>query len=146
MIRKVRKSDLNSLLELERLCFHDAWSKKDYEYEMYDNPYATIWVLQEDDKIIGYYDLWIIFEGSEVANIAVHPDYRKKGYGHMLMEHLEHQAINKGCETIGLEVRVSNSDAIKLYEDCGFSIINVKPGYYKDDGSYEDAYRMMKGV
>ena len=146
MIRKAGKSDIDRLLEIEELCFRNAWSRKDYEYELNENPFATIWVLVKDDCIIGYYDLWITFESSEVANIAIHPDWQGKGYGSMLMKHLEQQAINAGCENIGLEVRVSNQAALRLYESHGFSIINTKPGYYKDPDGYEDAYRMMKGV
>ena len=146
MIRKMKKSDLNEILEIERLCFDDAWSRKDYEYELYDNPYAQLWVMIEDDRIVGYYDLWITFEQAEIANIAVLPDYQHRGLGQQLMRHLEMKAMENDCETIGLEVRVSNVQAIRLYENQGFSVINTKPGYYRHAGKYEDAYRMMKGI
>lgn len=146
MIRKLRHSDLDQVMEIEEKCFHDAWKRKDYEYEINDNPYAQLWVLVVDDRVIGYYDLWVTFEQAEVANIAVLPEYQHKGYGKQLMKHLEQKAMENGCETIGLEVRVSNADAIRLYESQGFSVINTKPGYYKSNGTYEDAYRMMKGI
>ena len=146
MIRKIRKSDLDQILAIERECFDDAWSRKDYLYEMYDNPYAQLWVLEVDDKVIGFYDLWVTFEQAEIANIAILPDYQHKGYGQQLMNHLERKAMEAGCETIGLEVRVSNVKAIRLYESHGFTVINVKQGYYKHNGEYEDAYRMMKGI
>lgn len=146
MIRKLKHSDLDQVMEIEEQCFHDAWKRKDYEYEINDNPYAQLWVLVEDNKVIGYYDLWVTFEQAEVANIAVLPEYQHRGYGKQLMKHLELKAMENGCETIGLEVRVSNVDAIRLYESQGFSVINTKPGYYKHNGTYEDAYRMMKGI
>ena len=147
MIRKIRKSDLDQVMVIEQACFHDAWKRKDYEYEMYENPYSTIWVLEEEGKIIGYYDLWITFDQAEIANIAVLPEYQGKGYGSFLMKHLEQQAVNEGCQAIGLEVRVGNEKAIALYERNGFFTINTKPGYYKNkDGTFEDAYRMMKGI
>ena len=146
MIRKLKHSDLDQVMEIEEKCFHDAWKRKDYEYEINDNPYAQLWVLVVDDKVIGYYDLWVTFEQAEVANIAVLPEYQHRGYGKQLMKHLEQKAMENGCETIGLEVRVSNADAIRLYESQGFSVINTKPGYYKSNSTYEDAYRMMKGI
>ena len=146
MIRKLKKSDLDAVLEIEKQCFDDAWSRNDYLYEIYDNPYAQLWVLVEDDKVVGYYDLWVTFEQAEIANIAVLPDYQHKGYGQQLMKHLERKAMEAGCETIGLEVRVSNENAIRLYESQGFTVINVKQGYYRHNGKYEDAYRMMKGI
>ena len=147
MIRKIRKSDLDQVMVIEQACFHDAWKRKDYEYEMYENPYSTIWVLEEERKIIGYYDLWITFEQAEIANIAVLPEYQGKGYGSFLMKHLEQQAVNEGCQAIGLEVRVGNKKAIALYERNGFFTVTTRPGYYKNkDGTFEDAYRMMKGI
>ena len=142
MIRKMRKSDLKDIQEIEQRCFKNPWNMEQYEYELYDNPYSNLWVLEEDGRIIGYYDLWIMFENADIANIAVDIPYQKKGYGRQLMNHLENQAVNKGCENIGLEVRVSNEAAIRLYERHGFSIINTRVNYYKD----EDGYRMMKGI
>ena len=61
MIRKMRKSDLKEILEIEQKCFKNPWNMKQYEYELYDNPYSNLWVLEEDGRIIGYYDLWIMF-------------------------------------------------------------------------------------
>ena len=65
---------------------------------------------------------------------------------HAHLNHLEQQAANSLCETIALEVRVSNEKALRLYRQHDFVIINTKPGYYKDPSGYEDAYFMMKGI
>ena len=142
MIRKMRQSDLPQIVEIEKRCFSNPWNSKQYEYELNDNPYSSLWVLEEDGQIIGYYDLWIMFENADLANIAVDVPFQKKGYGEQLMNHMEKLAMEKGCENIGLEVRVSNENAIRLYEKHGFFIINTKPNYYKT----EDGYRMMKGI
>jgi len=142
VIRKMRQSDLPQIVEIEKRCFSNPWNSKQYEYELNDNPYSSLWVLEEDGQIIGYYDLWIMFENADIASIAVDVPYRHKGYGEQLMNHLELQARNAGCENIGLEVRVSNQDAIRLYERHDFFIIATRKDYYKD----EDGYRMMKGI
>ena len=55
MIRKMRKSDLKEIVEIEQRCFKNPWNMKQYEYELYDNPYSNLWVLEEDGRIIGYY-------------------------------------------------------------------------------------------
>ncbi len=109
---------------------------------MNNNPYAQIYVLEKDGKVVGYYDLWIIFENSELARIAVDPQYRRKGNAALMMEHVERTASDCGCENIALEVRVSNLAAISLYEKNGFIVINTKPNYYDT----EDGLRMMKGI
>jgi len=148
MIRKMKESDLPEILVIETECFHDAWNKDHYIYELKENPYSNLWVMvnEENDEIVGYYDLWLIFEHAEIANIGIRPKYQGKGYGSKLMAHLENEAMNNECETISLEVRVSNEKAIRLYERYDFSVINIKPGYYKDDNGFEDAYYMMKGI
>ena len=142
MIRKMRRTDLNEVIEIENRCFPTPWTREQYEYELRDNPYSNLWVLEENGKVIGYYDLWIMFENADIASIAVDVPYRHMGYGEKLLKHLELQARNRECENIGLEVRVSNRDAIRLYERHDFFIIGTRRGYY--DG--EDGYRMMKGI
>lgn len=144
----MKLSDLDQIMNIEKQCFHDAWTKEHYLYELKENPYAHLWVIGDPntDEIWGYYDLWIIFEHAEIANIAVLPAYQGKGYGKQLLDHLHQQASQYECETISLEVRVSNQKAIRLYEQYDFSVINIKPGYYKDANGFEDAYYMMKGI
>ncbi len=146
MIRKLNVGDIEEIVELEKQCFKSPWTKDQFKYELLENPFANLWGLVIDDKLVGYYDLWIIFETSELANIAVLPEYQHQGYGQQLMNHIELKASEAECETIGLEVRVSNERAIALYERNGFFTISTKPGYYKDEDGYEDAYRMMKGI
>lgn len=143
MIRRFQNSDVESVIEIENRCFSRPWKYSDLDYEVNSNPYAQIYVMEENEKVIGFYDLWVIFENAELARIAVLPEYQYCGFGNSLMQHMEQTAMDNGCETIALEVRVSNEKAINMYEKYGFIKINVKEKYY-DNG--EDGYRMMKGV
>ncbi|MGI6608872.1 MAG: ribosomal protein S18-alanine N-acetyltransferase [Erysipelotrichaceae bacterium] len=147
MIRKMSVSDIDTVLEIEEDCFTDAWNFGHFFYEIQLNPFSSVWVLENEEKeIIGFVDLWIIFERAEIANIAVRKDQQNKGYGFKLMQHIEKLAIEAMCETIALEVRVSNKSAISLYQKCGFEIINTKKNYYRWKGFSEDGYFMMKGI
>lgn len=146
MIRKMMTSDLDEVLKIEKDSFYDYWNRDQFLYELNDNPYAELYVITLDDKIIGYYDLWLIFEHAEIATIAIDEKYRGNHYGKMLMQDIEERAMNNNCETISLEVRVSNKQAIGLYEKSGFIIINTKAGYYKTANGFEDGYFMMKGI
>ena len=146
MMRKATAGDLKILAEIEKRCFPNPWTEAMFRYELNENPYASIWILEEKGNIIGYYDLWIIFERAEIATIAVDEPYQQQGYGSVLMNHLEQQASSSGCENICLEVRVSNEKAQRLYRSHDFVIVNTKPGYYKDPNGFEDAYFMMKGI
>jgi len=146
MIRKMKVSDIDKVVELENKAFKSPWNRDQFHYELTENPYAVLWVYEEKGTIRGYYDLWIIFENAELATIGVDPDFQHMGIGQKLMDHMTNEAIKHECENIGLEVRVSNTPAINLYEKNGFFTINVRPGYYKDQDGHEDAYRMMKGI
>ncbi len=148
MMRKVLASDLDKICEIESKSFVSAWNKGQFEYELNENPYSNLYLLEDEDTkdIIGYFDLWVIFERAEIATIAVNPKYRKMGYGDILMEKIEEIAMEELCETISLEVRVDNVEALGLYEKHGFITINTKEGYYKEDGKFTDAYFMMKGI
>jgi len=147
MIRKALKRDLAVIEEIEQRSFDNPWSLSQFEYEFSQNPYATIWVIENDEKeIVGYCDLWIIFDRGEIATICIDEKYRHQGYGQQLMKHIDQKCIDELCENISLEVRVNNSEALALYEKNGYSIINTKPGYYKTNDGPIDAYLMMKGI
>lgn len=147
MIREMLESDIDAVLEIEEDCFVDAWNYNHFVYEIKFNPCSSVWVMENEEKeIVGYVDLWILFERAEIANIAIKKDQQGKGLGFKLMQHIEQLAIEAMCETISLEVIVSNKSAIDLYKKCGFEIINIKKGYYRWHGVSEDGYFMMKGI
>ncbi len=78
-----------------------------------------------------------------LSNIAVYPEYRGKGIGRRLMEHVQQQAQQQGYKTMVLDVEKDNNPAISLYKKIGFEIINefkLKP----DKGSQLDFFRMAK--
>lgn len=144
MIRRIREEDLSAVAEIEQELFDDhPWTRKDLEYEYRENPYAQFLVLEEEDRVIGYADLWILFDQAQIANIAVRKTHQKRGYGQALMDEMIRRAVRSGCENITLEVRVSNTAAVSLYEKNGFIRAAVRRNYY-DDG--EDAWLMIKPV
>lgn len=53
--------------------------------------------------------------------LAVHPDYRRKGFGKEIMLEVEERIRKKGCPKINLQVRASNQDVIAFYQAIGFA-------------------------
>jgi ribosomal-protein-alanine N-acetyltransferase len=49
-----------------------------------------------------------------------------------------------GCKKIFLEVRVSNSPAIELYNKTGFKRVSIRKNYYRLPDGREDALVMSK--
>ncbi|MBR3839674.1 MAG: ribosomal protein S18-alanine N-acetyltransferase [Erysipelotrichales bacterium] len=143
-IRAMELTDLERILELEKENFATPWHKEHFEYELEENPFSKLFVVELDKKIIAYYGIWVTFEECQITTIAVDEEYKGKGYGNKMMEHLIHVAKEEFCERISLEVRVSNERAQNLYRKYGFETISTRRGYYEDN--HEDAYVMMKGI
>ncbi len=78
-----------------------------------------------------------------IISIAVDPEYRGYGLGKLLMMSVESRLLQDGINKFRLEVAVSNSIAIKMYELLGYKISKVLKRYYPDG---EDAYLMFKEV
>ena len=102
---------------------------------------TAFYVARIDNKTAGYMGLSKIVGEGYVTNIAVLPEYRRKGVGKALLQHV----IND-CETrlefISLEVRVSNDSAISLYNKFGFVEVGRRKRFYTNPD--EDALIMTK--
>ncbi len=142
--RRMKVEDLERVEEIEVQNFSRPWSIEQFKYELNDNPYSRMFVIEVDGNIIAYYGIWITFEECQITTIAVEDHYKGHGYGSRMMEHLENEAREAFCERISLEVRVSNEKALHMYEKYGFEVINKRIGYY--EAPREDAYVMMKGI
>ena len=65
-----------------------------------------------------------------MMNLAVHPDYRRRGIARKLVLELIEQLKTQGSHILILEVRASNDPAIALYTDLGFTQVGRRPNYY----------------
>jgi len=99
-------------------------------------------VLQADGVIVAF--VATVPAGEKVARIlmlAVLPEKRRMGYGQRLMGELYTNSIAKGLDTVILEVRKSNKEAIEFYERQGFGLTGEINNFYSNG---EDAYKMCK--
>jgi|Deesub1362A_J573_1020465.scaffolds.fasta_scaffold04705_3 ribosomal-protein-alanine N-acetyltransferase len=132
-IRRCREEDLEEVYKIETLSFKFAYPRLLF----YDYLKKLFFVLEDDGKIIGY--VMADEERNLIVSIAVHPDYRRKGYGKMLMEHV--LKFMKG--KVILQVRKSNEAAINFYKKLGFRRVGEIRKYYIDG---EDAILMSKMI
>lgn len=143
-IRTMRENDLDQILELEHKCFTLPWTKEAFYNELHHNQFATYFVLEEDEKIVGYCGTWIVIDEAHITNIAVLPEYRGKGLGEKLLKNMIDHCKEKGIETMTLEVRVSNIAAQSLYKKFGFQEGAMRKNYYSDN--QEDAIVMWVNI
>ena len=138
---KMDESHVEAIAELEKMCFRDPWSANSIASELH-NPLSDWFVAVDNGTVCGYVGSQSVLDGSDMMNIAVHPDYRKQGIGYALIERLITALKEKNVISLCLEVRVSNESAIGLYSKMGFAVVGKRPGYYRNPR--EDAYIMRK--
>lgn len=135
------QTDLDAVNAIEMQAFQDPWSKQDFINELESNPYSCIYVKEINGEVVAYVDLWIAYENAEIANIAVKKEFLHQGIASELMQYCLQKIQQSKCENFTLEVRVSNMNAIKLYEKFGFQTVSKRKKYYADG---EDAYLMVQ--
>lgn len=120
---------VESLYRLEHLCFGEtAWSK-DLLAVSLTSAVKHVYIIHEQQRMLGYMIIQIILDEGEIERIGIHPDFRRQSLGkHLLMNVLEQNTI-ADCF---LEVNAMNVSAKKLYHSCGFEIIGCREKYYQD--------------
>jgi ribosomal-protein-alanine acetyltransferase len=139
IVRPMRYSDLDDLVEIEQASFSVPWSRGMLEEEFF-NSSAVYRVAEYNGIIAGYIGMWHILDEGHITNIAVRPEYRRMGFGRRLMQSVIDYSKSSGIHSLTLEVRVSNIPAIRLYESFGFRVEGRRKHYYADNG--EDAFIM----
>ena len=141
MIQKMNAAHVPQIAQLEKLCFSDPWSENSIASEL--NSRLSDWlVVTEGEQVVAYVGAQTVIDSSDMMNIAVHPDFRRRGIGEMLVAALEEQLRQRGSKMLLLEVRDSNVPAIALYEKLGFHQVGLRKNYYRNPK--EDARILRK--
>lgn len=140
-IRELRKQDVAAVSAIESRTFSMPWKEADF-LEMVEADYAYYYVAEEDGVILGCCGIRNMAGEGEITNVAVDAPYRRRGIAKKLLAHALAEAPLHGMDACTLEVRVSNTPAIRLYEQFGFCGEGVRPGFYEKPK--EDALIMWK--
>lgn len=138
--------DVDEVVQLERRCFRQPWSRHMFLMDLTTNNIAMYLVLKpapEDAQhlppILAYGGSWLIVGEAHIATIASHPDWRGCGLGHRMLLALIDANFARGAERSTLEVRTTNHVARTLYEQVGYRWVGTRRAYYQDG---EDALVM----
>ena len=142
-IRAWRYEDILKISEMEKEIFGgEAWSYKTLA-TVFETPTFSGILCEDGGEIAGYGGVTVAADSADIGNIAVAEHYRDSGIGTSLLQKLCEKAKEKGAEKVFLEVRVSNSAAMKLYLKCGFAGAYARTRYYPDG---EDCLVMVKNL
>ena len=135
------KSHIAEIARIERECFSLPWSENSLEQEL-ENENAHFLTALLGDDTVGYIGVIEICGEADITNVAVDPRFRRFGIGKKLLKSAEKGATERKCESITLEVRISNAAAISLYEKSGYERVGVRKEFYEKPT--EDALLMTK--
>lgn len=139
-VETAAESDLNSVASLEAQCFSQPWSEKAL-LEAYRH--GTLFLTAKRGKeLLGYIGMNIVLDEGYITDIAVSPEYRRKGVATALLKALLASAEKKKLSFVSLEVRHSNRIAIELYSKLGFICEGERRDFYREPR--EDALILTK--
>ncbi len=130
-ISPMNENDILAIAEIEKACFSSPWSEDGLRSEL-RNDGANFFTAKVNGTVAGYMGMHIVLDECYIANVAVSPDFRRQGIADALLYSAEKTALEKNCSFISLEVRVSNTPAIKLYEKHGYVSLGERKNFYSD--------------
>lgn len=138
--RAMRESDLNTVMLLEPTLYSHPWTCGNFADSLKAGYLCE--VCEADGEMLGYAVMMMALDEAHLLNISIAKSYQGRGLGRDLLDHMADLARNRKAQAMFLEVRVSNTTAIQLYESMGFNEFSVRKGYYPAHNGREDAYLM----
>jgi [ribosomal protein S18]-alanine N-acetyltransferase len=143
-LRRLSLGDLGDIERIERVAYPTPWSRSMFAGELAKPSSISLGAFDADagGRLVGYLIISRYVDAWHVMNIAVAPEYRRRGIATVMLHELFRLTEDDARRGYTLEVRVSNASAIGLYERLGFHATGVRRGYYTDNR--EDALVMWK--
>jgi len=150
-LRPFKPTDLDQVLNINRRCLPENYSTY-FFMDLHERSPETFIVAEDKGVIVGYimcrietgapdFGLLGFTKKGHVISIAVLPEYRRQGIAHALMKEAMGAMLRHKAKECFLEVRVSNTPAVKLYQKMGFKVTRTIQSYYANG---EAAYKMSR--
>ena len=127
---RLTEAHIPEMVELEKICFSMPWSAEMIRRELND-PSCLYLAAVEGGALAGYIGVQTVLDEGYINNVAVRPEYRRRGVASALISLLMELGRENGLAFLTLEVRESNGAAIALYKKLGFSPVGRRKNYYE---------------
>lgn len=141
--RQMLYADLREVLLIEKRAYEFSWTESIFRDCIRVGYHCQ--VLETPHGFIQTYGVMSAAAGeAHILNLCVRPELRGRGLSRRMLEHLLELARTAEVQSVFLEVRPTNTAALRLYSSAGFCEIGLRPGYYPAAGGREDALVMAK--
>ena len=125
------EAEIDAVVALETESFTNPWSRETLVWELRNSDVTRAYLLRNDeDRVVAFCLCWVIFDELHINTVAVAPADRRQGLAIALLRQVISEAVEAGASKATLEVRASNTAALRLYERLGFHVAARRPGYY----------------
>ena len=141
-IVRMTLKDLDDFLKSLTICFPDDNIKREDWIELLKDEKTFVYAIKENEVIkanIAIYNWKGENDYIKIMTIGTHPNYRNRGYAHLLMQYVIDEMREDNMHIFKGETRESNLKMQKVFEDFGYKIINKVEEYY--DNPIETAYK-----
>lgn len=128
-LQRMTDREIDAIAAVEKVCFSTPWSRRSFSLAVAD-PAACNYVLFWDQRLAGYVVTFRRAEAFLIANLAVAPEFRRRGVARILLRKAMEKGERMGASFAVLDVRESNREAIALYRSFGFRSVDRRKDYY----------------
>jgi ribosomal-protein-alanine N-acetyltransferase len=137
LIRPMTEADVGSVVALERASYQFPWSEGIFRDCLRVG--YTCRVVTSANRLVGYGVMSLGAGEAHILNLCIDAAFRCQGIGRRMLDYLLDKGAGAGMSEAFLEVRPSNTAAIRLYLSVGFDQVGMRKGYYQAVGGREDA-------
>jgi ribosomal-protein-alanine N-acetyltransferase len=123
--------EIDGIAALQTETFTNPWSVDSLRWEIANTDVARLYVLRVDGALVGFCACWVILDELHINSLAIAGAWRRKGLASRMLREDCRDAREAGATQATLEVRRSNTAALKLYESLGFTSEGVRADYYQ---------------
>ena len=149
-IRWMIKDDIDLVVEIEKDSFSQPWSHKDF-LDCLKNRSNIGKVIIVDNNIVGFILYELMPKGFYIINIAINPNYRRRGYARAMVDQLIDKLGSEFCNTemkdkrnyVNSYISEERFHAHLFFKSMGFKAVSIEKDFFKDDEGIFDAYHFL---
>ncbi len=143
-IRAMRSNDIADVVAIERASYQFPWSEGIFRDCLRVGYVCRVVTVAR--QVMAYGVMSFGAGEAHILNLCVSEAYRCRGVGRRLLSSLIERATSAGMADAFLEVRPSNTAAIRLYLSLGFEQVGMRRGYYQAATGREDAAVLKRAL